>query len=395
MGLHFTMTDIQSRYQDIPYGWREIDVAYVVAKLIHDQKVTIKHSGQTIQPTDYQLIDFLRKKSETSSTSISIRETISASKMKKVKDILKEYFDVMDIPSNEDGLVRFVVNKFGEEKVNLEKMNGQNSSVAHPGSQEISNALSLIKKVQLAQNDNIALVDTIGNLEDDLLESKEDMQSVKNFYATQIKLFDNAVSLKHEVEYNEKDYLMSNPEIAGAIDTIKDITKITNNFRYNRIPELNDCISVINTERNKVVETKKQEVIKLIDDCYNEVSLKANSNEKLQASFDNAKQQFDTKKQETDRINSLVVLDAKKNTIVSLKDTIINKMDSILNQEVSPSSLSTSVQPVSKKKVREIQRVVVFNQASLANAQDVDEYLAKIRSKLLSYIHDDEEIKIK
>ena len=395
MGLHFTMTDIQSRYQDIPYGWREIDVAYAVAKLIHDQKVTIKHSGQTIQPTDYQLIDFLRKKSETSSTSISIRETISVSKMKKVKDILKEYFDVMDIPSNEDGLVRFVVNKFSEEKVNLEKMNNQNTFVVHPGSQEISNALSIIKKVLLAQNDNIALVDTICNLEDDLLDSKEDMQSVKNFYVTQIKLFDNAVSLEREIEHNEKDYLMNIPEIVGAIDTIKDITNITNNFRYNRIPELNDCISVINTERNKVVENKRQEVIKLIDDCYNEVSLKANSNEKLQASFDNAKQQFNTKKQEIDRINSLVVLDAKKNTIVSLKDTIINKMDSILNQEVSPSSPSAPVQPVSKKKVREIQRVVVFNQASLANAKDIDEYLAKIKSKLLSYINDDEEIKIK
>ena len=395
MGLHFTMTDIQSRYQDIPYGWREIDVVYVVAKLIHDQKVTIKHSGQMIQPTDYQLIDFLRKKSETSFTSISIRETISASKMKKEKDLLKEYFDVMDIPSNEDGLVRFVVNKFSEEKVNLEKMNGQNSSVAHPGSQEISNALSLIKKVQLAQNDNIALVDTICNLEDDLLDSKEDMQSVKNFYATQIKLFDNAVSLKREVEHNEMDYLMNIPEIMGAIDTIKDITKITNNFRYNRIHELNDCISVINTERNKVVEKKRQEIIKLIDDCYNEVVLKANSSEKLKASLDSAKQQFDTKKQETDRINSLVVLDAKKNTIVSLKDGIVNKMDSILRQAVSPSTLSTPAQPISKKTVRELQRVVVFNQASLTNAKDVDEYLTKIRNKLLSYISDDEEIEIK
>ena len=395
MGLHFTMTDIQSRYQDIPYGWREIDVAYVVAKLIHDQKVTIKHSGQTIQPTDYQLIDFLRKKSETSSTSISIRETISASKMKKVKDILKAYFEVMDVPSDEDGLVRFVVNKFSEEKVNIEKMNDQNSSVAHPGFQEISDALSLIKKVLLAQSDNIALVDTICNLEDDLLDSKEDMQSVKNFYATQIKLFDNAVSLKREVEHNEKDYLMNIPEIVGAIDTIKDITKITNNFRYNRIPGLNDCISVINTERNKVVEKKRQEVIKLIDDCYNEVVLKANCNKKLEASLDNAKQQFDTKKQETDRINSLVVLDAKRNTIVNLKDGIINKMDSILRQATSPSTPSASAQPVSKKTVRELQRVVVFNQANLTNAKDVDEYLAKIRNKLLSYINDDEEIEIK
>ena len=395
MGLHFTMTDIQSRYQNIPYGWREIDVAYVVAKLIHDQKVTIKHSGQTIQPTDYQLIDFLRKKSETSSTSISIRETISASKLKKVKDILKEYFEVMDVPSDEDGLVRFVASKFSEEKVNLEKMNDQNVSVVHPGSQEISNALSLIKKILLAQNDNIALVDTICNLEDDLLDSKEDMLSVKNFYDSQIKLFDNAVSLKHEVEHDEKDYLMNIPEIVNAIDTIKDVTKITNNFRYNRIPELNSCITTINAERNKVVEDKKQEVIKLIDDCYDEIVLKANGEEKLQSALDDAKQQFDAKKQETDRINSLVVLDAKKNRIVSLKDEIINKMDSVLNQVTSPITSNTPVQPTSKKKVRELDRRVVFNLASLTSAQDVDEYLAKIKNKLLSYINDDEEIKFK
>lgn len=395
MGLHFSMADIQSRYQNIPYGWSELDVAYVVAKLIYYQRVTIKHSGQTIQPSDYKLVYYLRKKSEISSTSISIREIISASKMKKVKDILKEYFDVMDIPSDEDGLVKFVVNKFSDEKVNLEMMNDQNASAVHPGSQEISNALNLIKKVLLAQNDNIALVDTICNLEDGLLVSKEDMQSVKNFYATQIKLFDNAVSLKHDVECNENDYLMNIPEIANAIDRIKDITKITNNFRYNRIPELNDYISIINTERNKVVENKKQEVIKLIDDCYNEVVLKANTDEKLQLSLDDAKQQFVAKKQETNRINSLVILDAKKNTIVSLKDNIINQMDSILNQAHSPITASTPAQPVSKKKVRELQRVVVFNQASLTNAQDVEDYLAKIRSKLLSYINDDEEIKIK
>ena len=315
--------------------------------------------------------------------------------MKKVKDILKEYFDVMDIPSDEDGLVKFVVNKFSEERVNLEMMNDQNASAAHPGSQEISNALNLIKKVLLAQNDNIALVDTICNLEDELLDSKEDMQNVKNFYATQIKLFDNAVSLKREVEYNENDYLMNIPEIATAIDTIKDITKITNNFRYNRIPELNDCISIINEERNKVVDNKKQEVIKLIDDCYNETVLKANNDEKLQASLDDAKQQFNAKKQETNRINSLVMLDAKKNTIVSLKDNIINKMDSILGQTSTSKTTDMLVKFPTQKKVIELQRVVVFNQANLSNEQEVDEYLAEIRSKLLSHINDDEEIRIK
>ena len=59
--LPTSMADIQSRYQAIPYGWREIDIAAVVALLIRNQKVTIKYSGMTIQPDHPKLVDMLRK----------------------------------------------------------------------------------------------------------------------------------------------------------------------------------------------------------------------------------------------------------------------------------------------------------------------------------------------
>ena len=59
--LPTSMADVQSRYQAIPYGWREIDIAAVVALLISQQKVTIKYAGNTIQPTNPKLPDMLRK----------------------------------------------------------------------------------------------------------------------------------------------------------------------------------------------------------------------------------------------------------------------------------------------------------------------------------------------
>ena len=60
--LPTSMADIQSRYSAIPYGWKEIDIAAVVARLIYDQKVTIKYAGSTIQPDNPKLPDMLRKK---------------------------------------------------------------------------------------------------------------------------------------------------------------------------------------------------------------------------------------------------------------------------------------------------------------------------------------------
>lgn len=388
-----SMADIQSRYQNIPYGWKEIDVAAVVARLIQAQKITIKRSGETIQPNDYRLVDFLRKKTETGFTQVSIRVTIPPQKMKAVQDILKDYFEVMSVPSDEDGLVAYITKEFNTEKFSLEEMDKNNNTLMHPGSHEIKEALKYVNKVLLAQNDNIALINTICDLEDDLLDSKDDMVNVKNFYASQIKLYDNALKLKHDVMDYEKDYLYEIPAIKDAIERISDITKISNNFKYNRIPELNDCISTIQDERNKVIDAKKAECNDLVDSCLNEVHLKADNENKLKMELNNAIHQFDSRKQEISRLNSLVALDAKKNTITSLKDNIINKMDRILN-----TNDETHVEPVKlvkAKKVRQVQRAVVFNQANLSSKEDIDRYVQNIKNKLLSYLNDDDEIQIK
>ena len=103
--LPTSMYDIQSRYQKIPYGWREIDIAAVVALLINQQKVTIKYGGATIQPGDPKLPDLLRKRNEIGKTSISKRQVVTAVKMKAVKEFLRDFFDVMGVPDDEDGLV--------------------------------------------------------------------------------------------------------------------------------------------------------------------------------------------------------------------------------------------------------------------------------------------------
>ena len=390
-----SMATLQGRYQSIPYGWKEIDIAAIVARLIQAQRVTVKHSGQTIQPNDYHLVDYLRKKSEIGQTNISIRETIPARKMKQVKDILKDYFDIMDIPADEDGLVNCIVEHFNNEKENLEKMQSNNDSAIHPGASEIDEALSYVNKVLLAKDDNIALVNTICDLEDDLLDSKDAMRDVENFYKSQINLYNNASETRKNVIYHEKDYLYDIPVVREAVDQITDIIKITDNYRYNRIPQLNDCISVIKEEKAKVVATKKEELNDLIDSCMFEVKYKADSSVKLKDILDSAKRQFNTKKDEINRLTDLVALDAKKNAITNLKDKIMSDMDKVLNQK-EVSKRDEPVTPKKKKKqVRQLQRAVVFSQANLSSAADVERYLANIKNRLLSYINDDEEIEIK
>lgn len=388
-----SMADIQDRYQNIPFGWKELDIASVVAQLMQAQKVTLKYSGQTIQPKDPRLVDFLRKKSEIGQVKISIRETIPARKIKQVKDILKDYFNCSDVPNDEDSLVEFIIKKFNDEKANLEDMQKSDEEIQHPGTFEISTALKYVDQVLLAQNDNIALINTICDLEDDLLDSKEDMDKVKNFHQSQIKLYDKAVQLKNRVLNIEKDYLMDIPCVKESIEKISEITKISNHYQYSRIPELNGYIATINDERDALIQQKKDELNALIDSCYHEVEIKANQDEKLHTFLQKAKKQLEAKRQEVQRLTDIAYLDAKTNQITNLKDDLFRQMETALHQKSMVKEESTHRK--SMKKVRPLQRAVVFDQVTLSSPEDVDRYLKNIKNKLMSYLNDDEEIQIK
>ena len=92
-------------------------------------------------------------------------------------------------------------------------MANQNNTLLHPGAQEIQNLLGYVNKILSAQSDNLVLVNTLCDLEGDLLDSKDDIRAVENFYDTQIKLFDNAIDIRNAVINHEKDYLLDNEDI--------------------------------------------------------------------------------------------------------------------------------------------------------------------------------------
>ena len=184
--LPTSMADVQSRYQAIPYGWREIDIAFVVALLIVNQKVTIKYAGSTVQPNNPKLADMLRKKSEIGKTQISKRQVVSATRMKAVKDFLRDYFNLMDVPSDEDGLIAFIIEKFEDLQDHYDDLLRKYENHKYPDRNTVSTALSIVKDVLSQQKDNVALIERVLQREDNLYDAQEAMQNVEAFFKTQV-----------------------------------------------------------------------------------------------------------------------------------------------------------------------------------------------------------------
>ena len=438
--LPTSMSDVQSRYQAIPYGWREIDIAAVVALLIVQQKVTVKYGGATIQPDNPKLPDMLRKKSEIGKTSISKRQVVTAVKMKKVKDLLREYFDRMDVPEDEDRLVAFIVEYFSGQKKHYEELGERyRSDRRYPDQDKVSGACQLMENILSQQKDNIALIDAVLKEEDHLFDSKEDLQDVEGFFRNQVQLFDEAAELEEKLR-NELDYISHEEEANAALNQIRLITKVQGGFNYRRIPELNELIKTVHEGHNRLLVEKREEVKDVLVQCRAAIIQAGDGNHEVKMILDKADTYYAQKEKDISEYKNLALLDGLVLQMLQYKDKACEKIEALTEKKsagmdrsmgaggLADSAASDGVDglagldglaesgvsavgkrqgnmalkqekaekaAVSKKRIKSYNRQIVFPAKCLESEEDIDAYVEKIREQLKQLLKNCDGIQLK
>ena len=401
MKLPTSMFDVQSRYSAVPYGWREIDIAAVVALLINQQKVTIKYGGATIQPTDPKLPDMLRKKSEVGKTSISKRQVVTAIKMKAVKDLLREYFDVMDVPDDEDSLVAFIVKKFEEQKAHYETLEQKYSSGRkYPDRGKVSDAIRLMTDILSQRKDNIALIDRVLKQEDKLFDTKEDLQDVETFFKNQVQIFDSAAQMEEDLR-NELDYLSHEPEANAALNKIRLVVAVQGGFSYKKIPELNGLMATVREGHDRLLEFKREELNDVIVQCMGAIHQVSKGNFKARDLIDKADTYFSQQKEKVRSYQSLALLDGLIPPMLQYKDSMVGKIETALEPPKPveppkpPVSNGGTVPPAPKKIIRPYNRSIIFPAKRLETTEDVDTYVEQMRKQLMKLLENCDGIQLK
>ena len=404
MNFTTTMSDIQSRYQAVPYGWKELDIAAVVALLIHDQKVTVRYGGATIQPNDPKLIDMLRKKSETGKTTIEIRMAISVQKIREVREFLRDYFDEMDVPEDEDGLISYIGNKFSNEKSHYEDLLRLYSGHSYPDKNLVEQAITLTKTVISQQKDNVALIDHLIKQQDCLYSMKDSLQNVEEFFRTQVGLFDSAVTYASNVDVDQ-EYLDKDESAGENLNQIKLITKVTEGerFNYRRIPELNGLISKVKEVHEKMLDEKRKEIIEtVVNECLNAINEAVSGKDELLCNtvVDKAETYFYQKKQQIASTNGLTLLDGLVPQMWQYENNALNTIESCLKpKEITPQITEPTEQPTiapspRKKVIKTVSRMTLFPGKTLESVEDIDNYIEKIRSNMKNLLNDCDGIKL-
>ena len=361
--LPTSMGDIQHRFSAIPYGWREIDIAAVVCSLIAAQKIAIQYSGSIIQPNDKHIPDYLRRKSEIDKTLVSRRVAIPDTLMKQSRDFLKEYYNTMDLPSDEDGLIAYVLESFSKEQETFEKMLSDLYAAGfYPDKSVVEQGKTLCSELLSQKKDNIALLRKMVALSDDFLDLSEDMAAVNAFFKNQKAIFDTAAELLQNFSA-EKDYLQTETDAVTALAKIKNILNMPK--PYKNIADLPELMQSVQTAYNGLLALKKQDVCADIEAAMAEIHQTAAPTQN--DIVEKADQALMQKKEDAEKATTLTNLDAMKPRIQSLmqqylKALVVTETPNIDTVTVSRSSIGYAVK--------------------LESEADIERYTADIKEKL-------------
>lgn len=382
VGPTISMGDVQRRYQAIPYGWKEIDIAALIARLIAQQKISIKYGGAVVAKDDRRLVDYLRKKSEVDKAVVARRIAPSEDLMRKSISFLRDYLGAMDIPSDEDGLVRFVLNTFETKLAHYQTLLDQYAQNRYPEKEQVTAARDLAQDILSQRKDNVALLNRMVQKQDDLLDSSEDMEGVELFFKSQRTVFDEAVKQMNRVS-RERDYFATDPDTQEVFRNISGILAMPK--PYNRIGELPELIAKVKAAYQALLDLKKEEVAETIRQCMQDVHQLAGEARDAGALLKQADDYFAAKRDAAKEAGSLTELDAMITQLLNYKDTVCKRMEVLAapapESQAKESGQAKQAAPAPKK-IATVRRYDLCSVKRLQSKDDIDAYVEGIRQKL-------------
>ncbi len=385
--LNTSMGDVQRRYSAIPYGWREIDIAALIARLISQQKISIKYGGAIVAKDERRLVDYLRRKSEIDKAIVARRIAPDEALMRKSINFLRDYLGAMDIPSDEDGLIRFVIDTFETKQKHFQGLlDNFYAKQRYPEKERVVAARDLMNDVLSQRKDNVALLKRMVQRQDDLLDLAEDLEDLEGFFKDkQYVIFDDAKALLDNIS-KERDYFVSDAETK---ETIKKISSILGMAKpYDRIGDLTDLAKAVRNAYAQLLEMKKEEVAENIRQCMQDVHQLAGEARDAGTLLHQADDYFVAKRETAKNATSVTELDAMITQLLNYKDTVCKRMEFMVvsqhqqQQQPAYNNNNTPAPAPKPQKVTTVRRYDLCSIKRLQSKEDIDKYVEAIREKL-------------
>lgn len=412
--LQTTMGDLQRKFQAAPYGWREIDVAASVARLVADQRTCVLRGGAPVAGDDPHMVDYLRKHAD--KVQVKRRVKMNEKLLKDARSLLADFTGARDIPDDEDGLVARVKKTLEDGIVECRSRVSEHYSglrdYPYPFGQAIEEGLHTMVQVQQRQADAEALLKAFVGVEDELMDYAEAKEDIDAFFPNQQRIFDESVKLLASLA-GEEGYLEDD---ADALQAIADVKAILQSPRP-EIPRLSGLNARIGKAHEKAIAARRASFLDALEAELRGLTEYAESQHEhpdaAEEAFNQAKGKLEAMKgaahgaQTAQQVDALrFQLEQKAAQVQRAIDDAVAAARRKAESEISVPRTGEDgsvvnrvyVKPIQpqapRRAVKEVRRTEVCKRATLKNADDVDEYLAGLRRALLESLEGNDAISL-
>ncbi|KRN99190.1 BREX system P-loop protein BrxC [Companilactobacillus kimchiensis] len=402
---------ILDKFSKIPYGYKDMDIRWLAAKLFADAKLKLYVNNTSVSfnnESDPLIISqYFTKKSYVDKVQFEPRHEISMAKKKDLLEVADEVFNKRSFSNDEDDTV---MNEL-KDKISMNLRNlkrNQASPSYYPGLNLIETGVDMLQRL-LNINDTDMFYDQLGKDKNDLLDWHDDMDDggISEFYNSdsQKEIWENS-QRKLEI-YSNSESFIEGEELPRIITDIKKI--MISNKPQGQVNKLKDYNTDFNVEYSKSFDKSLESIkgdIKAEEDSVLDYARDKEVLDEMQQRIESEFELLDRNAENSVDLDKLMVT---SNKVTVLGTRFKDQIDSIAESKkiveptlsdipIGPSRL-TPPRPVTPKPVTipkhiSIKSLQISKSWRIDDENDIDKELNQLRRVLVEQLKNNDSINL-
>lgn len=389
---------IYDHFTDKPFGWKQMDIAGLLAELLTEQRIRIRYNSEYLEPEvdTNKLLTVFGKISEADKGIVVKRIKVDEGLLRTARTICRDVFNTTDLSDDEDGLVRdirlLIENQINEINAYKARYEGRK----YPGLSLLNKGLEYFNEFT-KQLDNASFFLKLKELEDNLADWEDDIIYVKSFFdSNQKEIFDRG--LAGLVNYQENKIYLTESELEQAMLKLNSI--VEDPIPYRNIKDIPELLTLLEERLEAVLVEKRENASRKLQADYEELLLQTKQygvSDHTKQEVEQVYQNFITK---LDEFTDIFKVEATISQSSNYKDKKLRTIKQEINEwqqkrqdefeqngeghEVPPEQPRIQKQTVKAKELLTI--------TTLKTEEDVDLYVNTLSHKLKQIIKSNKQI---
>ncbi len=393
--------ELLDHFSKKPYGWRDLDVLGMVAKLFKLELLQIFIHDVLVDDKNYSFKNDFVKKNSLDTMVVRVQEKIDESVLIQVKQIMNKIYS-LSLQINESEMKKEVLNFFTKKRDFLSNLKIKYGN-EFAGASCVPSIYKDIDEI-VRTNDSATIFNEIILRKYSLEEKSEILEQLESFYkdgSNQQKVYNDALEIV-KWYYQNNNLLNALNKLDDVIFSIDEILKM--DVPFTKINLLSDLVFKAGEVKEQILEEKYNEVINSLNDDQKNIKnefvgvtssdLSEFKKNKIKDKYDKIEHMYqswyNTLSNKTQNLDSYVV--SSQNTVEDFKKFISSIMAEVESIPYGDNS-NQPVKEIKRKNVRVIDCVPIAKKR-IKSKDDIDSVIQSIRKALEEALQNNDEITI-